>query len=371
MLDFISSRATLFFVSVTLAVLAVACGRGKEAQIDGEINATASNLSNRAESPTQAGAMQMNPGSQLLTPQTQPNTQPSLFELGLDKASGAFNISQTAQSIADWDLVASQYQDAIALMKKIERGNPYFAIAQSKITEYQRKVQYAQLRTIPTTQVTVAAVPSQTPQPVAAAVPTPVNKPILVVPPSAKQTRIAKPVIQQSQPTPTPTLLPTDTEFLAQQLVVQEPAEKAFTIPIKRRAGGTPVIDVTFNGNQQFEMIVDTGASATVITQRMATALAVVPVGRAKANTASSKAVEFPIGYINSMEVEGVRVSKIPVAIAGTQLETGLLGHDFFGNYDITIKRDVVEFRPHTATPSNSPATRPSIPIYPKQHSKQ
>jgi len=38
--------------------------------------------------------------------------------------------------------------------------------------------------------------------------------------------------------------------------------------PIKRRASGTPVINVTFNGTQQFEMIVDTGASGTVITNR-------------------------------------------------------------------------------------------------------
>ena len=41
---------------------------------------------------------------------------------------------------------------------------------------------------------------------------------------------------------------------------------RVFRVPIKRRSGRTPVIDVTFNGGQSFEMIVDTGASKTLIT---------------------------------------------------------------------------------------------------------
>ena len=94
-------------------------------------------------------------------------------------------------------------------------------------------------------------------------------------------------------------------------------------------------------------MIVDTGASGTVLTQQTANALGLVAVATAKANTASAKAVEFPIGYVDSIAVGGAMVRDIPVAIAPTSvLETGLLGHDFFGNYDVTIKRDVVEFRP-------------------------
>lgn len=112
-------------------------------------------------------------------------------------------------------------------------------------------------------------------------------------------------------------------------------------------------------------MIVDTGASGTVITQEMANALGVVTVGKAKANTVSSKSVEFPIGYIDSMEVSGVMVNKVAVAIAGWELETGLLGHDFFGNYDLTIKRDVVEFRPHSDSDINSPETGLTVPTVP------
>jgi hypothetical protein len=76
--------------------------------------------------------------------------------------------------------------------------------------------------------------------------------------------------------------------------------------------------------------------------------------------------VEFPIGYVNSMAVTGVMVNQVAVAIAGSDLETGLLGHDFFGNYDVTIRRNVVEFRPQSNAEVNSLQTEPIAPTLPK-----
>lgn len=118
-----------------------------------------------------------------------------------------------------------------------------------------------------------------------------------------------------------------------------------FQAKIKRREGGTPVIDVTFNGQQQFEMIVDTGATGTVITREMAATLGVVAVKKVKFDTASTKGFEMALGRVGVMAVDGAVVHNVLVAIAGPELDIGLLGHDFFGDYDITIKRDVVEFR--------------------------
>ncbi|MEB3336120.1 MAG: retropepsin-like aspartic protease [Leptolyngbyaceae bacterium] len=120
---------------------------------------------------------------------------------------------------------------------------------------------------------------------------------------------------------------------------------QVFQAKIKRREGRTPVIEVTFNGKQPFEMIVDTGASGSVITQAMAKALGVVPAKKVKFNTATAKEVEMPLGRVRAMAVEGAIAQNVWVAIAGPELEIGLLGHDFFGNYDITIKQDIVEFR--------------------------
>lgn len=118
-----------------------------------------------------------------------------------------------------------------------------------------------------------------------------------------------------------------------------------FQAPIKRREHGIPVIDVTFNGAQKFEMLVDTGASSTVISQQVATALGIIPIGKVKIDTASDKGVEMLVGRIASIEVAGAIVRDTSVTVAQA-LDTGLLGENFFGLYDVTVKENVVEFRP-------------------------
>jgi predicted aspartyl protease len=120
-----------------------------------------------------------------------------------------------------------------------------------------------------------------------------------------------------------------------------------FLSPIKRRKGRTPVIDVTFesaNGRQTFEMILDTGASGTVITLPMAQALGITQVGETRFNTASERGAKVAIGYAPSIEVANITAKNVLVAIQPA-LDIGLLGHDFFGDLEITVKRDVVEFR--------------------------
>lgn len=344
------SRSALIFLSGTLAVLSFGCREDKQNTALGG-----------NEQPAQMNNLAAEPSVGEIAPATSPKTEsqtpvkiePTYFELGLDKATGGLSISQSAQSSADWKLVASQYQDAIALMKQVEQESPDFAIAQRKITEYQLQAKYAQekatvnplLTTLPEPQKIVVAVPEASPLP----------KFIL--------RRLPQPAPVQVKKLPPPVSLPPQALNQAKEKERQE----VFSVPIKRRIGGTPIIEVTFNGNQQFEMIVDTGASGTVITQQMASSLGVVSVGKAKANTASSKAVEFSIGYVDTIEAGGVSVNKVAVAIAGSDLETGLLGHDFFGNYDLTIKRDVVEFRPHDDLQSNSSETQLTVPTSPKQ----
>ncbi len=121
-----------------------------------------------------------------------------------------------------------------------------------------------------------------------------------------------------------------------------------FQTRIKRRHRGIPVIDVVFNGRngtqQVYEMIVDTGASGTAITLPMAQALGVTAVGVANVDTASQRGVKIPIGYVNLIEVNGATAQNVLVAIQPV-LDIGLLGHDFFGKYEVTVKRDIVEFR--------------------------
>ncbi|MEA5619813.1 retropepsin-like aspartic protease [Cronbergia sp. UHCC 0137] len=328
MLESFLSRTALIFLSCGLAVVSVACNGDKQTRVTG---------SQRSIDSLAAISPPRKPAPPLVSPEPQPkatlDSQPNAFELALDKAAGALSISQSAQSVDDWNLVASQFQDAIALMKKVRRDSPNFPFAQSKIAEYRLQIKSAQQQINPVKKPVKVASPVTQRQSIVIAVPKPLT------------TTKAAPIKKVQPISPPPPVAPLSASFT--------PNNKVFIAPIKRRLSGTPVIDVIFNGNQRFEMIVDTGASGTVITQKIAEALGVVPVGKAKANTVNSKAVEFDVGYVDSMAVDGMTVNKIPVAIAGVELETGLLGHDFFGDYDVTIKRNVIEFRPQNHSENN------------------
>ncbi|WP_052128833.1 retropepsin-like aspartic protease family protein [Neosynechococcus sphagnicola] len=121
--------------------------------------------------------------------------------------------------------------------------------------------------------------------------------------------------------------------------------EVTYQAPIISRVGGVPVIMVTFNESHPFPMVVDTGAGGTLITQSMAAALNVEVVGQVMAETANGSNT-FDMGYVNSIEVDGAKVSHVSVVIGLPDLTLGLLGHDFFNNFDVSIREQVVEFRP-------------------------
>ncbi len=123
-----------------------------------------------------------------------------------------------------------------------------------------------------------------------------------------------------------------------------------FQIPIKRRQGGIPVVDVIFNGTEKFEMLFDTGASATLITPSMASSLNVVPFDKARISTASASDVEMDVGRVSKIQVGDATLEELIVTIAPPGVEgglqgMGLLGQNFFGSYDITIKENIIELR--------------------------
>jgi predicted aspartyl protease len=119
-----------------------------------------------------------------------------------------------------------------------------------------------------------------------------------------------------------------------------------YRIPIKRRLASTPVIDVTFNG-KTFEMIFDTGASSTLITQRMSDRLGLKAIGSRQVTIADGSTLRFPVAMVGTVSAGGVMTRKMAVTIAKNS-DIGLLGHDFFGKYDVKIKRNVIEFHPPT-----------------------
>ncbi|PZU99649.1 MAG: hypothetical protein DCF32_18380 [Leptolyngbya sp.] len=197
----------------------------------------------------------------------------------MNRATSAVAIGQSAQSTADWQLAASRWQQAIALMEQVPSSSPNHAQAKTKAQEYKQHLAAAQRR------ATGSIVPA--PAPIAAA----------------------------------PAL----------------PAGLAAQIPIQRRQGGTPVVAVTLRastGSQTFPMLFDTGATGTLITAEMAQAVGVTVVGETQARIADGSVVTLPIGLVNAVELGGLRREQVKVAIGGNY---GLLGQDIYGQYGIAI----------------------------------
>lgn len=228
------------------------------------------------------------------------------YERAVDVAQSAALLGESAVSADDWQLALRRWQEAIALLRQVPPDSAFYALAKPKIAEFQRSLSQAKQQ--------------------------------------ATRPRPATPTGIVIATTPETSTSPTEKAPAAPTQVKTNTAKQVFSIPIKRRAGGTPVVDVTFNDGQVFEMIIDTGASGTVITAEMAESLGVTPEGEVEADTASDKGVKFSTTTVKSIAIAGVVLNNVQVAIASENLETGLLGQDFFGNYDVLIKQDVVEF---------------------------
>ncbi len=123
-------------VSVVLVALTTACSSSGQSQ-DTSSAATSPKLTVSTRSPGVSKAKASSPNSS-------PTPQPERFQEALDTAFGAATIAQSAQSKDDWNLVVSRWQSAINLLKALPKSSANYAIAQKKITEYQRNLAYAQ-----------------------------------------------------------------------------------------------------------------------------------------------------------------------------------------------------------------------------------
>jgi len=301
MLKFSCSNAMLLMLTSVVVLGSSACSRTTTIKAATENTEVAS-----VASPAPVASPVVKPSATTQAPAA--TSRADAYKLALEKADSAGNIATSAQSQDDWNLVVSRWQQAIQLMRSIPKSSPYRSTAQSKLTQYQRNLAAARKQAA---RAGVGEIVADTG--------------VLPMAPRDYSTFDNKPAAVITNPPPS--------------------AGGVYVARIKRRAGGTPIIDVTFNGNRTFEMIVDTGASGTVITREMASALGLGIVGKAKVNTASEKGVEVPLAYLDSIAVGRAVVKGVVVAIGNSALDIGLLGHDFFADYDVTVKRDVVEFR--------------------------
>jgi aspartyl protease family protein len=120
----------------------------------------------------------------------------------------------------------------------------------------------------------------------------------------------------------------------------------SFLIPIKRRVGGIPIVEVVFNGVHRYEMLFDTGASSVVLTDNMAQVIGVKKELSVAANTAGGPAKAY-LGQVKSAQAGNLKLNNLVVGIS-PQLAggLGLLGQNFLNGYDVIIRKNQIELHP-------------------------
>ncbi|MEH2444212.1 MAG: hypothetical protein V7K18_00040 [Nostoc sp.] len=93
---------------------------------------------------------QISSKSVLITPSPVISKSPTVlletdtFREAVSKAINAANLTQSAKSQDEWKTVVSQWEAAIALMKTVPSSSPNYIIAQQKIIEYHKNLNYAE-----------------------------------------------------------------------------------------------------------------------------------------------------------------------------------------------------------------------------------
>jgi len=128
----------------------------------------------------------------------------------------------------------------------------------------------------------------------------------------------------------------------------QDPAattQPVFRVPILARSSEIPVIGVGFNrAEKRYPMLLDTGASVTVITNEMASELQFQQTSVVRATTGSGQEIEVPFGIVPAIEVGGIRIEQFQVGVGPVPL----LGQNFLKKFTYVVTAKDVLLHPHT-----------------------
>lgn len=78
------------------------------------------------------------------SPSPTPTVSGDPFQKGVDRASSATTLTQSAQTPDDWSLVLSRWKEAIGFMQAVPPASPNHAAAKKLLTEYQQSLARAQ-----------------------------------------------------------------------------------------------------------------------------------------------------------------------------------------------------------------------------------
>jgi clan AA aspartic protease (TIGR02281 family) len=241
---------------------------------------------------SQSSSSAPQPSVPVSTPSQAPTAQNDreIYQQALDKADGAVAIAGSAPSKEDLAFVAQSLGESVQMLKSIAPTSPQAVLAAKVLPKYERQL-------------------------------------------ASTRQKASSFMASKSR----------QTSSDASSQAIALPQQNSFSIPISQKLGGVPVIAVTINGSR-VPMLLDTGASHTLITQSIADRLQLRASGNSQAKTANGTAI-FKVTSIDRIKFGAGERKNVLVAIGQKDLPYGLLGHDVYDGYDITIKENSIEFR--------------------------
>ncbi len=200
-------------------------------------------------------------------------------------ATAAQTISGSALTKEEWILVTNKWQDALKFLQSVPKNSPNYRQSVSLLPQYQQSLSQAR----------------------------------------QKSATFKEPIQKVDQ-----SFLPVENS-------------NSFSMPIIKKLDNIPVVEVTFNGQQKFQMLLDTGASRTLLTRAMANQLQLQASGKTTAKTANG-IIQFDTVELQSVQFGQGMTNNIVVSVGQDTLNYGLLGHDVYKGYDITLKEDEILF---------------------------
>ncbi len=229
------------------------------------------------------------------------------YQDALNAAAAARAVSETALAKEDWSLVADRWQESIGKLKEVPKNSINYSLAMKILPQFQQNLSHARQK----------AANFKAPK---------ADQPISDLKKSDSTKKTSK--ADQSEPV----------------VITKIEQSTSFSLPIVAKNNNVPIVEVVINGSDRIQMMLDTGASKTLLTKGVAERLKLVSSGKTKAKTANGTA-EFDTVKLDSVEFGQGKVTDLSVAVGDNSLNYGLLGHDVYKGYDITLTEDSVQFK--------------------------
>ncbi len=284
-------------IMITAVMLLTACGAPAPAPTP-EVSASPVPVASESPSPVAADTAALNA-----------NIANDRYQDALNTAAAARAVSETAIAKEDWSLVADRWQESIVQLKAVPKNSINYSLAMKILPQFQQNLSHARQKAT-----------------------------------NFKASKADQPISDLKKPDPTKKISKPDKVTESPVVITKIEQSESFSLPIVSKNNDVPVVEVVINGRDRIPMMLDTGASKTLLTKGVAERLKLVSSGKTKAKTANGTA-EFDTVKLDSVEFGQGKVTDLSVAVGDNNLNYGLLGHDVYKGYDITLTEDNVQFK--------------------------